>query len=51
MTADIQQYDPHLMQLVLSLQAAAMQQMGSYAVAQYVGCELHSYISLFGVPL
>lgn len=28
MTADIQQFDPHFMQLVLSLQAAAMQQMG-----------------------
>jgi len=30
---------------------AAMQQMGRYAVAQYVGCELRSYIGLFGVPL
>lgn len=28
MTAEKQQYDPHFMQLVLSLQAAAMQQMG-----------------------
>ncbi len=28
MTSEKQQYDPHFMQLVLSLQAAAMQQMG-----------------------